>query len=206
VVFNDLNGNGLRDPGEAGLAGAELTLRDFSSAILATYVTGPDGAYSFYRLALGDYSLVERNPVGYDESTTPDAWGIKLNRCHIITVNFGDRVPPTPTSTSTPTPIACPHIIQGYVWNDLNGNRQREDNEPMLAGAVVCLWHQDERPVSCQTTGSDGTFQFSALEPDIYLLTETNPPGYPVSSTLDNWAVTMLSCSTQVFYFGDRAP
>jgi len=76
----------------------------------------------------------------------------------------------------------------------------------MLAGAEVCLRHEDGRLVDCQTTGSDGTFQFSNLEPDIYLLTETNPPGYPLSSTLDNWAVTMLSCSIQVFHFGDRAP
>jgi uncharacterized surface anchored protein len=172
---------------------------------LATYVTGTDGAYFFYRLALGDYSLVERNPIGYAESTTPDAWGIKLTGCHIITVNFGDGVPPPPTPTSTPTPTECPHIIKGYVWNDVNGNGQCE-GEPMLADAGVCLRHQDGNPVDCQTTGSDGTFQFSALEPDIYLLTETNPPGYPVSTTLDNWAVTMLSCSIQVFHFGDRAP
>jgi len=206
VVFNDLNGNGLRDPGEAGLAGAEVTLGDLSFRYLATYVTGADGAYYFYRLALGNYSLVERNPAGYTESTTPNEWGIMLTGCHIIKVDFGDRVPPPPTPTSTPTPTECPHIIKGYVWNDVDGNRQREDNEPMLAGAVVCLRHEDGRLVGCQTTGSDGTFQFSNLEPDIYLLTETNPPGYPVSTTLDNWAVTMLSCSIQVFHFGDRAP
>jgi len=203
VVFNDLNGNGIRDASEVGLAGAEVTLKDNQTANL--YVTGPDGAYYFHRLAPGDYSLVERNPSGYDESTTPDAWGIRLTGCHIITVNFGDRVPPPPTPTSTPTPTECPRIIKGYVWNDVDGNRQREDSEPMLADAVVCLRHEDERPVGCQTTGPDGTFQFSNLEPDIYLLTETNPPGYPVSTTLDNWAVTVLSCSTQVFNFGDRA-
>lgn len=94
VVFNDLNGNGLSDPGEAGLAGAEVTLGDLSFHYLATYVTGTDGAYYFYRLALGNYSLMERNPAGYTESTTPDDWGIMLTGCHIIKVNFGDRVPP----------------------------------------------------------------------------------------------------------------
>jgi hypothetical protein len=118
-------------------------------------------------------------------------------------VDFGDRMRPTAT------PTVCLRTIQGYVWNDLNGNRRHEGDEPLLAGAVVCLQHQDGRPVGgekgCQTTGSDGAFIFSNLGPDIYRLMETNPPGYPVSTTLDNWVITMFSCSTpQVFGFGDR--
>ncbi len=119
--------------------------------------------------------------------------------CHIITVDFGDRVRPTPT------PTVCLRTIQGYVWNDLNGNCLHEDYEPLLAGARVCLRHQDGRLVGCQVTGEDGAFVFSNLEPGIYWLTETNPPGYPVSCPLDNWVVTLFSCSTpQVFGFGDR--
>jgi len=200
VVFNDLNCDGVRNPGEPGLAGAEITLKDNALNTLATYTTGPDGVYFFYSLAPGDYSVVERNPPGYDESCTSDVWGIRLSGCHIFRVDFGDRMRPTPT------PTVCVRTIQGYVWNDLNGNRQREDGEPLLAGARVCLQYQDggqARP--CQTTVSDGTFYFPDLEPGIYWLTETNPPGYPVSTTLDNWVVTLLSCSTpQRFGFGDR--
>jgi hypothetical protein len=200
VVFNDLNGNTIRDPGEGGLAGAVITLKDNALNPLATYTTGPDGVYFFYSLAPGDYSVVESNPPGYDESTTSDVWGVRLIGCHIVMVDFGDRMRPTAT------PTVCVRTIQGYVWNDLNGNRLHEDYEPRLAGARVCLQHQDGRPVSdCQITGSDGAFLFANLGPDIYRLMETNPPGYPVSTTLDNWVVTMFSCSTpQVFGFGDR--
>jgi cell division septation protein DedD len=199
VVFNDLNGNGVRDPGESGLAGAEITLKDSTLTPVATYVTGPDGVYFFYNLAPGDYSVVERNPPGYDEATTSDVWGIRLLGCHIVTVDFGDRMRPTPT------PTVCLRTIQGYVWNDMNCNRLHEDDEPLLAGAKVCLQHQDGRPVGCQVTEEDGAFIFSNLEPGIYWLMETNPPGYPVSTTLDNWVITMFSCSTpQRFGFGDR--
>jgi len=174
-------------------------LKDSTLTPVATYVTGPDGVYFFYNLAPGDYSVVERNPPGYDEATTSDVWGIRLLGCHIVTVDFGDRMRPTAT------PTVCLRTIQGYVWNDLDGDRWRADYEPKLAGAVVCLQHQDGRPVGCQVTGEDGAFIFSNLEPGIYWLMETNPPGYPVSTTLDNWVITMFSCSTpQVFGFGDR--
>jgi len=198
VVFNDLNGNGQQDSGEGGLAGAVITLKDSALNPLATYTTGPDGVYFFYSLAPGDYSVVESNPPGYDESTTSDVWGIRLSGCHMVRVDFGDRMRPTPT------PTVCVRTIQGYVWNDMNSDR-RDDNEPRLAGARVCLQHQDGRPVGCQITGSNGAFLFANLEPDIYRLMETNPPGYPVSTTLDNWVITLFSCSTpQVFGFGDR--
>ena len=197
VVFNDLNGNTIRDPGEGGLAGAVITLKDNALNPLATYTTGPDGVYFFYSLAPGDYSVVESNPPGYAESTTSDVWGIRLIGCHIVTVDFGDRMRPTAT------PTVCVRTIQGYVWNDTNSDRW-DDHEPRLAGARVCLQHQDGRLVGCQTTGSDGAFIFANLEADIYRLMETNPPGYPVSTTLDNWVITMFSCSTpQVFGFGD---
>jgi hypothetical protein len=199
VVFNDLNCNGRRDDGEPGLAGAEITLKDDALNPLATYTTGPDGVYFFYNLAPGDYSVVESNPPGYDESCTSDVWGVRLIGCHIVIVDFGDRMSPTAT------PTVCVRTIQGFVWNDLDCNCWPGDDEPRLAGAVVCLWHQDGRQARpCQTTGSDGAFYFPDLEPDIYRLTETNPPGYPVSCALDNWVITLLSCSTpQVFGFGD---
>ncbi|MBM4429487.1 MAG: hypothetical protein FJ026_03950 [Chloroflexi bacterium] len=109
---------------------------------------------------------------------------------------------PTPTDTPTPTPTVCVRSIGGYVWNDLDCDRLREYNEPVLAGAVVCLRHQDERLVGCQTTGSDGFFLFSTLEPDIYLLTITCPPCYPVSCTPYNSVVPMFSCSIPFFSFG----
>jgi len=48
-VFHDLNNNGLRDPGEPGLAGITLELRNLANQVIATTVSGPNGYYVFDR-------------------------------------------------------------------------------------------------------------------------------------------------------------
>lgn len=48
-VFHDLNHNGLRDPGEPGLAGIPIELRNSAGQVVATATTGPNGYYFFDR-------------------------------------------------------------------------------------------------------------------------------------------------------------
>jgi len=48
-VFHDLNNNGLREPGEPGLAGITLELRNSANQVIATTVSGPNGYYLFDR-------------------------------------------------------------------------------------------------------------------------------------------------------------
>jgi hypothetical protein len=47
VVFDDLNGNGSRDRGEPGLAGATVNLNDDQGNTIASAVTDADGVYEF---------------------------------------------------------------------------------------------------------------------------------------------------------------
>jgi hypothetical protein len=54
MVFNDLNGNGLLDFNEYGLAGWTLTL---SGPVSATAVTLWDGSYEFLTLPVGTYTV-----------------------------------------------------------------------------------------------------------------------------------------------------
>jgi uncharacterized repeat protein (TIGR01451 family) len=68
-LWNDANGNGVRDAGEAGLAGVRLTLTWAGAPGLGArtfaVVTGTDGRYSFTGLPFGDYV------VSVDPSTLP---------------------------------------------------------------------------------------------------------------------------------------
>jgi hypothetical protein len=49
TVYADMNGNGLRDPGEVGLANSTLQLFDANNALVGTAVTDALGAYQFTR-------------------------------------------------------------------------------------------------------------------------------------------------------------
>src|SRR5438105_9884810 len=46
-VFNDLNNNGLLDPGESGLANVPLELRNASGVVIATAISDAKGYYQF---------------------------------------------------------------------------------------------------------------------------------------------------------------
>ena len=56
-VWIDTNGNGVQDPGEAGINGVQLQLLDGANNVLATTTTSGDGNYSFSRLNGGNYSV-----------------------------------------------------------------------------------------------------------------------------------------------------
>lgn len=113
-VWNDLNGNGVKDGGEPTLAGATVRLYEYAHPppeppIRPEVVTGTDGAFRFMDLPPGSYIVVETNPPGY-VSTTSDMVNVWVASGFTHPVYFGDWIPSTPTAspTGTRTPAATP--------------------------------------------------------------------------------------------------
>ena len=107
-VWNDLNGNGLKDIGEPGLPGATITLKDKFNNELQSWVTAGNGIFQFSGLVPGTYIVSETNPPEF-VSTTPDEWWVNVIANWTVTMNFGDWIPaPTATPTPTGTPTGTP--------------------------------------------------------------------------------------------------
>src|SRR5207247_6556 len=64
-VWNDLNGNGVQQPGEPGLAGVQVRLYTASGTLVATTTTGADGHYEFSPVAAGTYYVQFTAPSGF---------------------------------------------------------------------------------------------------------------------------------------------
>lgn len=64
-VFDDADKNGQRDPGEGGLAGVTVRLRDAGGKLLSTTTSASDGTYGFPDLAPGSYTVETDLPTGY---------------------------------------------------------------------------------------------------------------------------------------------
>ena len=95
--------------------------------------------------------------------------------------------------------------IQGLVWDDRDGDGQRGDEEPPLAGAVLTLEEVEGTLVLTRTTEADGWYLFTDLSPALYELTETDPPGY-ISTTSNQFTVRVREGVTKTINFGDSLP
>ena len=95
--------------------------------------------------------------------------------------------------------------IQGLVWDDRDGDGQRGDEEPPLAGAVLTLEEVEGTLLLTRTTEADGWYLFADLIPALYELTETDPLGY-ISTTSNQFTVRVREGVTKTINFGDRLP
>jgi hypothetical protein len=77
-VFFDVNQDGHRDPGDPGLAGIVVELRDAAGALLATTVTAADGTYSFVGLTAGTTYHVDAVLPPDLQATTPTDLAVSL--------------------------------------------------------------------------------------------------------------------------------
>lgn len=192
-MWNDANGSASKESNEPPLAHAIVTLWHADVA-LQSVITDEDGRYNFSGLAPGMYRLVETDPPGY-RSTTTNSVVIQVE-CSGTTQDFGDQ-----------RAVACLRGVNGVVWYDLDGDGVLGGSEPPLSGATLTLRDSAGELVDVpHVTGGDGIYLFKDLLADVYTLVEDNPPGFPVSTTPDNWAIDLVGCreAPVTIAFGDR--
>jgi len=188
VVFNDLNGNGLQDPGEPGIGGVTVGLYNSSGNLVGTTTTVGNGAYLFTNVAPGAYTVRETDPAGYT-STTSNIVPVSVPAGGSANADFGDRLPGT---------------VSGVVFNDLNGNGVQDPSEGGLGGVTVQLINPTTGAVvATTTTAADGSYTFTGVTPGSYIVRETDPTGF-ASTTPNNVPVSVPSGGSASANFGDQ--
>lgn len=177
VKFEDLNGDGARQPGEPGLSGWTIDLA-FNGGPVATTTTGPDGAYAFalnanvLPIRAGTFTVTERQQPGWVQSRAPApvAVGYGVAGATFGGNDFGNWRPAT---------------IQGRKFHDRNVDGLSAE-EPGLPDWAITL--ND----ATTTTAADGAFTFTGLRPGTYTVGEqqqvhwrqTAPPGGSTTITV----------------------
>ncbi|HEV2063302.1 MAG TPA: SdrD B-like domain-containing protein [Thermoanaerobaculia bacterium] len=167
-VFNDLNGNGVRDGGEPGMAGVTITLASPPSGYpTPSVISAADGSFQFLNLPLAAYTLSETVPAGFKQTAPPPPGTITatLDFAHqnITGLLFGKQ--------------ALSARIFGNVFVDANGNGTQDPGDSPQSGVVVQL-QGSSGPAVSKTTGSGGTYSFDGLEAGTYTISELVPSGY----------------------------
>ena len=168
-VFNDLNGNGVRDAGEPGLSDYPIngTVTDSNGVTLATLATSSDnnGAYSFSNLPAGTISLTTNVNGNALRVSTPSPLAATLVNGQIVQpLNLGV------TSTSS---------VSGVAYEDVNGNGVRDASEPVLASRTITATDLSTGSSVSTTTASDGSYAFTGLNSQTqYFLRQAVPAGW----------------------------
>lgn len=196
-VWNDLDSDGIQDPGEPGYGGVVVQLWNSSRTLMLDQITtGSSGFYQLTALGPGDYRIravlpsvndsfspkdqgiddtkdSDINPSGTYLGFT-DVISIASNVISISSLDVGMIPYMAPTPTRTQTPIS----LGNFVWHDLNQNGIQEAGEPGVAGVLVQLWDETKTYLIDQiTTGPSGLYQLIALTPGAYRMRFVPPMG-----------------------------
>ncbi|MFN8498612.1 MAG: SdrD B-like domain-containing protein [Anaerolineae bacterium] len=197
-VFNDVNGSGVQEPGEAGIPNVTVQLVNPADGItiIATTTTDASGAYIFTSVTPGIYDVRETDPAGY-ASTTPNDVLVAVPAGGVGYADFGDRQ------------LAA---IVGVVTNDLNGNGAADPGESGLSGVTIQLYGPgtdntlntvDDVLLATTQTATDGSYAFTPLVAGTYLVKETDPAGF-VSTSPNSVPVVLPAGGVGIANFADQ--
>jgi uncharacterized repeat protein (TIGR01451 family) len=191
-VYVDSNKDGVLTAGEPPIAGVTLTLTGTSASgtpVSVTTVTAADGSYQFLGLPPSNaagYTITETQPATYADAQETVG--------RVDGVTNGTVGPDRITNIVYPGGVAATGVgynfgeiggsLAGLVFNDVNRNGVKEQNDLPIAGVTITLTGNDAngQPVSrTTTTGPDGRYSFADLplsDATGYTVTETQPADY----------------------------
>ncbi|WP_051124848.1 SdrD B-like domain-containing protein [Amycolatopsis benzoatilytica] len=171
-VWIDKNGNGIQDPGEPGVKGFPVMLKDGNGKEVAKTTTDANGKYGFYKLPDGTYQVcfdLRNMPAavkGYVPTATgkgdagKDSDADPVTGCaKPTTVGPNKRV----DLTIDLGLVEPANQVGDFVWLDKNGNGIQDPGEPGVRDVTVVLKDGSGKQLSKTTTGQDGKYLFPGL-------------------------------------------
>jgi uncharacterized protein (DUF2141 family) len=193
-VFNDLNGDGIRETNEPGQAGVFVFLDlngdgKFNPPTPTSpgepfTLSGPNGGYEFHVAKDGTYSVLENVPPGFT-MTTPAPTPVSVAGGAVVAgPDFGNHMLPPPPPTGG--------VIHGTVFVDINGDGVRQTNEPGQFGVFVFLDLNGDGKFNPPTptspgepftiSGPNGGYEFHVSKDGTYSVLENPPFGFTMTT------------------------
>jgi len=189
VVWEDLNGDGALGTNEPGLAGVTVSLRGRGVDAMSVQ-TDATGNYRFEGLPAGNYVVTKVPPDGF-VPTTPTDQTVGLvdvggEVSSALAVNFGCQREDATTAG----------VIAGTVFNDIDEDGTRDDNEPGLSDFVIVLTGAD---IDTRRTSTDatGAFRFTGLGIGTYTVEKRPRDGF-TATTPEQIVVVLTGTGDQV--------
>lgn len=187
-VWNDLNQNGIQDPGEPGINGVAVRLFTSSGVLVSTFVTedhpvsGEAGYYEFsaqpgeyyvsfpFQLTNGFLLTIPNAGTDPNINSKPNP---DTGRTTGFTLAAGESILNMDAGYYEPAPL--PGVIGDFVWNDINRNGIQDPGEPGINGVTVILYSSTGTPIASVVTenhpisGEPGYYEFTAQPGEYYV-------------------------------------
>jgi protocatechuate 3,4-dioxygenase beta subunit len=201
TVFNDANGNGVKDSGEAGIGG--ITVYNDANNNSAkdtgelTATTDGSGAYTFSNLAATSYKIRQILQSGWTQTAPAGGvgWSVTLGTNQVITgKDFGTK--------NGGGGGGGGGSIAGKVWNDIDGDGVLDSGEVGVAGITV---YNDANNNSAKDTGElatttdgSGNYTFSSLAAGNYKIRQILQSGWSQTSPAGGFGWTIALATNQI--------
>ncbi len=175
-VWEDLNGDGIQDAGEPGIAGVTVTLWDDLTNQVAVCVTDENGYYFFPNLQSANWQVgFTTTPAGLSFTTKDNTGGADGDGANTWTGGGDSDVNPsggfagktdifalgagqlnlTVDAGLRRIPIAT---VGNRVWDDVDGDGLQDAGEPGIAGVVATLYNSLNQPIGSAVTDGNGNW------------------------------------------------
>jgi hypothetical protein len=173
-----------------------ITVKPNFGTITIALSTQPQSSSPFsFSSTLGKFTLGGSNPASMTFEVPAGTWSIKealptpwlmsnivCNAGAGVSVNLNQnslQIALTDGASYTCTFVdELPGQINASAFNDLNGDGQRQLNEPYLRGWTMQLYLNPTVPVASGVVSYNGSISFSNLQANVYTLCEVLPAGW----------------------------
>jgi protocatechuate 3,4-dioxygenase beta subunit len=197
-VWDDQNGNGIRDVTEPGIAEVEVQLEHPQFGRLVETYTNVDGIYQFdgQYLLPGSYQLEFKRPPrngGVRWEFTEQVSGDEVDRAFDSDVSGSNGKTEALVLSSTETSESVRDVlldagffragrVEGSVWHDLDRNGSLGNVEYGVEGVQVELLDELRNVVASALTDSTGRFRFLGLKSGVYTVEFPAPAEFSFST------------------------
>jgi protocatechuate 3,4-dioxygenase beta subunit len=165
TAFQDSNGNGIGDAGEAHIAGLTVDLLNANgTSVIAVTTTNSSGSYYFTGLPAGTYEVSITPPAGETFTTQGVGGNPYYDSAFNPTTGLTSPITLTPGQTSVDNAgfITAPTCAIGdFVWQDLNRNGIQNTGEPGVGGVKVSLLAADTLVLAISEDAYQGNAQYT---------------------------------------------